>query len=389
MPEDLAGTADGALMSKGGLTRRRLLGGAIAGGFWSIACGGKRAEPAAESGVPSATAVAGARPTDGAISAAATHLNADAGVQPSFSDVAQAGPDQVGLFFGGVLASYPGVTIDNYLGYSPADILESMDTAWLDDVGQDHGDPGVQQIYGVVAQQLLDSLLAVYGSQPVVLALDAGHGGNPSVFYDPGSDGTEAQHTRNVVELVEQLARDSRYASLTLRRIFNDAIPDDFGLPPPEDNKTRAQLVLRNGRASMLAYEVRAWNQLHAAAPVALHVLSVHFNANSGGTLVLHQGDDVPEDYQRRSLSFAQDYVPRARAALNATGLLRANLDLVDGTGLHDDSLMYPPPIRAGGSRVNPLTGNPVHGPPRYAMLQASLLEQDYVLGLLRYRGLA
>jgi hypothetical protein len=50
---------------------------------------------------------------------------------------------------------------------------------------------------------------------------------------------------------------------------------------------------------------------------------------------------------------------------------------------------MYAPPVRAAGSRVNPLTGNELHGPPRYAMLQASLLEQDYVQGLLNYRGLA
>ncbi len=63
-----------------------------------------------------------------------------------------------------------------------------------------------------------------------------------AVFYDPGSNGTEAIHTRRVVSAVEQLAADSRYGGITIRRIFNDAIADDFGLPPPEDNKTRAQL---------------------------------------------------------------------------------------------------------------------------------------------------
>ena len=119
-----------------------------------------------------------------------------------------------------------------------------------------------------------------------------------------------------------------------------------------------------------------------------MHLVSVHFNANSGGTLVLHQGDDVPVDFERLSIAYAQEYVGRARPALNDSGLLPYQLGLVNGNGLHDDSLMYAPPIRAG-SRVNPLTGNALHGPPRYAMLEASLLEQDYVLGLLRYRGLA
>jgi len=316
-------------------------------------------------------------------------LGGDGDAQPSFPDVVAAGPDDVALYFAGRLTGYDGATINDYLGYSPADILESMDTTWVDQVGQAFGDAGLQRIYDLVAKQLLGSLMSVYPSQQVVLALDAGHGGNPDVFYDPGSNGTEAIHTRKVVGTVEQLAQNSQYSNITIRRIFNDAIGDDFGLPPPEDSKTRAQLVLRNGRASMLAYKVRAWNQVHAGLPIAVHVLSVHFNANSGGTLVLHEGDDVPAEFEARSLAYAQDYVPHARAALNASGLLPQPLDLVGGTGLHDDSLMYPPPLRAGGSRVNPLTGNTLHGPPRYAMLQASLLEQDYVLGLLRYRGLA
>jgi hypothetical protein len=174
-----------------------------------------------------------------------------------------------------------------------------------------------------------------------------------------------------------------------IRRIFNDQIGDDFGLPPPQDNKARASLVLRNARASMLAYEANAWNRGHPERSVAVHVVSVHFNANSGGTLVLHQGDDVPSDFERRSIDYARYYVDHARPALNASGVLPAQLGLVNGNGLHDDSLMYAPPIRTGGSRVNPLTGRTPQGPPRYAMLQASLLEQDYVQGLLNYRGLA
>ena len=93
------------------------------------------------------------------------------------------------------------------------------------------------------------------------------------------------------------MASDPRYASITIRRIFNDSIGDDFALPPPQDNKARASLVLRNARASMLAFEANAWNRDHPDRPVAVHVVSVHFNANSGGTLVLHEGGDVPSDF--------------------------------------------------------------------------------------------
>jgi hypothetical protein len=185
------------------------------------------------------------------------------------------------------------------------------------------------------------------------------------------------------------MASDSHYSSITIRRIFSDSIGDDFGLPPPQDSKARASLVIRNARASMLAYEVAAWKRAHADSQIAMHVVSVHFNANSGGTLVLHEGDDVPPDFERLSMAYGGDYVARARPALNATGFPQPPLSLVNGNGLHDDSLMYAPPVRAAGGRVNPLTGNELHGPPRYAMLQASLLEQDYVQGLLNYRGLA
>jgi hypothetical protein len=139
----------------------------------------------------------------------------------------------------------------------------------------------------------------------------------------------------------------------------------------------------------MLAYEANAWNKDHADRTVAVHVVSVHFNANSGGTLVLHEGDDVPADFGRRSMAYGRYYVDHARAALNASGVLPAQLGLVNGNGLHDDSLMYAPPIRATGRRINPLTGKAPQGPPRYAMLQASLLEEDYVQGLINYRGFA
>jgi hypothetical protein len=307
----------------------------------------------------------------------------------SFSNVAEAGPDEVAQYLAGMHPLYPSAGIGNFLGFSPADILESMDTVVLDGVGDRFGDGAVRILEQVVAKSLLDALLTVYGSGSVVLALDAGHGGKPGVYFDPGSNGTESARTREVVGLVEQLAQDSSYGSITIRRIFNDAIGDDFGLPPPEDRKDRAQLVLRNARASMLAYEANAWNRAHPDREVAVHMVSVHFNANSGGTLVLHEGEDVPALFQQRSIAFARAYVDRARPALNGTGLLAPALGLVSGDGLHDDSLMFAPPVRATGARVNPLTGNTLHGPPRYAMLQASMLEQDYVLGLLRYRGMA
>jgi hypothetical protein len=308
---------------------------------------------------------------------------------PNFTEVAGIGPDEIALYFGGKHPRYPGAGIANFLGYSPADILESMDTAVLDGVGEAHGQLGMDTIHAIVAKNVLESLLATYRSQPLVLALDAGHGGLPGVYFEPGSNGTEWQHTRSVVTMIEQMAADNRYATITIRRIFNDAIGDDFGLPPPQDSKPRASLVMRNARASMLAYEVDAWNRSHPNAQFLMHMISVHFNANSGGTLVLHEGDDVSVDFQQRSIAYGSDYVGRTRPALNATGLFAPQLTLVNGNGLHDDSLMYVPPIRNGGSRVNPLTGNALHGPPRYAMLQASLLEQDYVQGLLNYRGLA
>lgn len=378
------------------LTRRRFVRAvALATVLGAAACGGESAKPSSRQAEPNAEAPAQlgsaltSTPASEATAQSAATPAAQAAAAPSFSNVAGVTPDDVALYFAGRLPGFPGVTVDNYLGYSPADLLESMDTVWLDQVGQRYGDSGLQTIYGIVARNLLDSLLSVYGSQPVVLALDAGHGGNPAVFWDPGSNGTEAQHTRAVVGVCEPMATDSRYASVTVRRIFNDSIGDDFGLPPPQDNKSRAQLVLRNARASMLAYEANGWNRDHPDQPVAVHVVSVHFNANSGGTLVLHEGDDVPAGFERRSIAYGQYYVDHVRPALNASGLLSDQLSLVEGTGLHDDSLMYAPPVRADGSRVNPLTGNVPHGPPRYAMLQASLLEQDYVLGLLRYRGLA
>jgi hypothetical protein len=369
------------------MSRRQVLG-LLAAGAVGAACGGNAAPKAQNQAATAPTPAQETAPAP-AIAPLGQPPPAAVGGKPNFSNVAEVGPNDIALYFAGRLPNYPGVSVANFLGYSPADILESMDTAVLDQIGQGYGQAAVDTIHTIVARNLLESLLAIYGSQPLLLGLDAGHGGLASVYFEPGSNGTEWQHTRAVVGIVEEMAADARYTSVTIRRIFNDAIGDDFGLPPPQDSKARASLVIRNARASMLAYEANAWNHAHPDGQVAFHVLSVHFNANSGGTLVLHEGDDVPADLMQRSMAYGRDYVDRARPALNATGVISPQLGLVNGNGLHDDSLMYAPPIRAGASRVNPLTGNALHGPPRYAMLQASLLEQDYVQGLLNYRRLA
>lgn len=304
-----------------------------------------------------------------------------------FSDVAQEGPDNVVLYFAGRHPRYLDAGPQNFLGYSAADLLETMDTVELDQVESGLGFQGVNTIDGIIASHLLDSLLAVYGSQPVVLALDAGHGGYPAVYYDPGSNGTEAVHTREVIAVLEQQATDPRYSSITIRRIFNDAIGDTFGMPPPQNRNDRAQLVIRNARASMLAYEAHEWNSRRPDAPVAVHMISVHFNANSGGTLVLHEGDDVPSDFQSHSFAFAQHYVATVRPALNASGLLPYQLGLVQGTGLHDDTLMYTSPPHPQSNNARSSTDNRPQGPPRYAILQGSLFEANFVHDLLHFHG--
>jgi hypothetical protein len=321
---------------------------------------------------------------------------------PEFSDVSAVEPEEALLFLAGRHPRYPGANLDSLMGFSPADILETMDTVVLDSVYRLLGGESLVALYRMIALHLLESLLAVYEGAPVVLALDAGHGGKRGVYYDPGSNGTEAAHARQVVVAVEERAGDPRNASITLRRIFNDEIGDDFGLPPPEDRKSAASLTMRNARAAMLAYKAARWNAEHGAqsaepaggdgeppsGDVAVHVVSVHFNANSGGILVLHQGDAVPEGFREWSVAFARAYVASARAALNASGLLPYPLSLALGTGLSDDHLLYEPPMRLP-SRVNPYTGvDRSRFPRRYAMLQASLHQRDYADGALRYRGL-
>ena len=307
---------------------------------------------------------------------------------PVFSDVAWVEPWDALLFLAGRHRRYPGVHLDSMMGYSAADILETMDTVVLDAVHANRGGAALVAVYRLIAVEVLEALLAVYGGAPVVLALDAGHGGKRGVHYDPGSNGTEAEHNRQTVNAIEERAADPRYASITIRRVFNDGIGDDFGLPPPEDRKGAAALTMRLVRGAMLAYEADAWNHAHPEAPVAVHLLSVHYNAGSGGILVLHQGSSVAREFQQRSIAYGRAYVASARAVLNRSGLLPYQLSYALGTGLSDDRLLYEPPMRVP-SRINPYTGvDRSSFPRRYAMLQSSLLQRDYALGALIYNKL-
>jgi hypothetical protein len=315
-------------------------------------------------------------------------LRQDAPPVPEFGDVAQVEPWDGLLFLAGRHPRYPGATLDSLMGFSPADILETMDTVVLDSVHARLGGEALAALYRLIAQHVLEAVLAVYGGRPVVLALDAGHGGKRGVYYDPGSNGTEWAHARQVVSAIEERAGDARFASIITRRIFNDDVGDDFLLPPPEDRKGACALTMRNIRGAMLAYEAAAWNAAHPDAQVAVHVQSVHFNAGSGGILVLHQGEAVPDQHRAWSQAYAAAYVAAARSALNGSGLLPYALGLALGTGLSDDHVLYEPMMRVP-SRINPFTGvDRTRFPRRYALLQASLLQRDYADGALRYHRL-
>jgi hypothetical protein len=363
----------------GGFSRRALLAVMGAGILAALVGGDGRAHPLFQDG----DASHGPRTTGAGEPGPSAEQQTG---EPSFSQVEEVGPWEALWYLAGRHPRYPGANLDGIMGFSAANILETMDTDVLDAVAARRGEAAVATLYGLIARCLLDTLLAVYGGMPVLLALDAGHGGLRGVYFDPGANGTEYYHTRRVVEAVEAVAAEDAYASITIRRIFNDAIGDDFGLPARYERHGATALVIRNARASMLAYEADAWNRQHPDRAVAVHVISVHFNVGSGGILVLHQGDAVPEVFRERSVAYAHAYVDVARPALNASGLLPYPLRLALGTGLSDDRLLYEPPYRL---TVNPFTGvDRAKLPRRYAMLQASLLERDYADGALRYHRL-
>lgn len=354
--------------------RRALLaGGAVGGAYALVRVAGA-----------GAWALLGA---DGERMSIARPIADDGPPAPPFSQVTGVTPEEGLRFLAGLHPRYPAASLDSLSGFSPAVILESCDTTTLDQIAARQGSAAVSRAHLIVARGLLDALLAVYGSAPVLLALDAGHGGKQGVFFDPGSAGTEYQHNRAVVLAAEEIAREPAYSSITIRRIFDDGVGDDFGLPAPEDRKSAASLVMRNVRASMLAQEAATWNTVHPDAQVAVHVVSVHFNAGSGGTLVLHQGSSAPASYRELSVAFGRAYAGPVNRALNASGLMPAAQRLVFGTGLSDDTVLYEPTLR--GSRINPYTGRDRSDfPRRYAMLQTSLLQSDYAEGALRYHGL-
>jgi hypothetical protein len=189
-----------------------------------------------------------------------------------------------------------------------------------------------------------------------------------------------------VVEALEELPGTKAYAGITVRRIFNDTIGDDFGMPSWYDCDGATSRTLRNVRAAMLTHQAAEWNRQHARNPVAVHMLSVHFNAGSGGILVLHQGESVPDALRDWSVAYAEAYVERMLPALDTSGMLPYPLRLMFGNGISDDRLLYDsPPCFV----FNPYTGTDLRSmPARYSMLQASPEQRDFVAGVLRYHGL-
>src|SRR5207253_608345 len=129
----------------------------------------------------------------------------------------------------GKLPGYPGVDPSILSSFSASDILESMDTVVVDDVRARRGDAGVAALESAIARSVLDSVVDLYGNKTVLIALDAGHGGNCSYFCDPGSEGTEAIYARQVANMIVNLSDQPAYLNIYVRRIWNDGISDDFG----------------------------------------------------------------------------------------------------------------------------------------------------------------
>src|SRR5262249_15049168 len=139
----------------------------------------------------------------------------------SLPEVTEVDVEEAIAFLAGEHRDYPDAGLDSIIDFSAANIVETMDTSVLDEVHARRGPKQLLLLYGVLGFELLEALLEVYGARPVVLALDAGHGGKRGVYYDPGANGTEAAHARGVTAAIEDLATDRRYDSVVIRRIFN------------------------------------------------------------------------------------------------------------------------------------------------------------------------
>lgn len=284
-------------------------------------------------------------------------------VRPEPPDVAALGPGDAVAFFRGALDGYPDVGPEDLNDASAANILETFDNVLLDRLTEQGGQQSLARVYDVIATAVLDTLVSVYPDGDVVLALDAGHGGVPG--FEGGADGSEWRHTRQAATAIERLAGDdARYQRIVVRRVWNDAIPSDFRLPPALTRDITSQLLLRQTRVAVLARWARDWNTAHPESPVVVHEISVHFNLNAGVSLVLHQGSAVRPEFAARSVAFAKGYLARVVPALDETGLLGEPLRLYAGVGLHDDVMMWAPEYAAGDQAVD--------GVSRYAVLQAA-----------------
>lgn len=230
------------------------------------------------------------------------------------------------------------------LDFSPSNILETMDTVVLDRVRRDRGEQALQLVYEIIAGAVLATLREQYREGWILVALDAGHGGTPGL-WDGGAEGTEAGHNRGVAAAIEKLALAPENSRVIARPIFEDEIADDFGLPARVNKPIENRILMRQARAAMLSRQATAWNASAAgmASPLAMHEISIHFNAGSGGAMVLHQGSTVRPSFVAQSTEFARDYLQRVLQDLNASALLPGPLRLWGGNGLHDDVMMYRP----------------------------------------------
>jgi hypothetical protein len=290
---------------------------------------------------------------------------------PQIPDVAQRPAADVVSYLRGQLPDYPNGSPSSIADFSPSDILETMDTAVLDQVQRSEGDAALQHIYDTIAHSILATIQDEYPGQTVVVALDAGHGGKPGYFWDAGSEETEAIHTRAVAQAIIHEAQGLGSVKVIVRPIYNDAIADDLGMSGPRNRPIINQLLARQVRAAMLADDVAAWNRANPAAPVVLHEISVHFNTGAGGALVLHQGEPVRPEFRDRSIDFGQKYLERVIAALNATGVMPTPLRRWGGSGLHDDVMLYRPDYLNGLALPPGFT-------PRYSMLQGGSYLERY-----------